>query len=131
MNITNWWSSTKTTPDENKSIENKREETYVDLIISLNKNYEIDFSIFLDDKIDKLEISESDYGTICSSFMNAVMSSKMKKDAIEILDTQIKNTNNKKLINNIISLIVLGAEKSTSDKETFIKPSEVFAKYNI
>lgn len=131
MNLLKWWNNKKSNPTEDKSTENKREETYLDLIISLNKNYEIDFSIFLDDKVDKLEISESDYSMICSSFMNAVMSSKMKKDAIEILDTQIKNNNNKKLINNIISLITLTTEKTTSNKDLFIKPSEVFAKYNI
>jgi len=111
----------------NKKKENEtKSETYVDIIISLNKNCEIDFSIFIDDNITKLGINENDYSILCGSFLNSILSNKMKKDSIEILNNQIKNNDNKKLITNIVSLITIVQENS---KNNFIKPSEVFAKY--
>jgi hypothetical protein len=116
-------------PKTAKNQNSTKKATYIDMIISLNENYEIDFSIFIDDKVDKLNINEKDYSIICSSFINAVISNKMKRDVIEILDEQIKNSHNKKLINNIVSLISFGVEKPVG--QTFIRPSEVFFKNSI
>lgn len=124
MKLFNWFDKQANTGKSNET----KSETYMDMIISLNKNYEIDFSIFLDDNITKLDVNENDYAIFCGAFLNAVLSNKMKKDSIEILTNQIKNNDNKKLITDIVSLITINQENNNKHN-TFIKPSEVFAKY--
>jgi hypothetical protein len=110
--------------------ETPRQKTYVDIIISLTDSYEIDLSIFLDDNTHKLPINEKDYSAICSKFINSTISANMKKDVIDILNNQIKNPDNQQLINNIVSLVITSATTSSYKQNNFIKPSEVFSKYN-
>jgi predicted site-specific integrase-resolvase len=124
MNIFKFWSKKPEVP---------KTETYIDLIISLNKNRQIDFSIFLDDKIEKIPINAIDYSVLCGEFFYTVLSDKMKKDSIEILNEQIKNNSNNELVDNIVSVIkIMNNSKSVtgSGSEQFIKPSEVFARYS-
>lgn len=123
MKLFNWFNTKKT---ENLDSDSQKEQTYIDIIISLNKDCQIDFSIFVDDKTTDLPMSEDEYAILCGSFFNAILSNKMKKDAIDILNNQIKNSNNSKIINNIVSLISIATEKTNNN---FIKPTEVFAKY--
>jgi hypothetical protein len=110
--------------------ETPRQKTYVDIIISLTDSYEIDLSIFLDDNTHKLPINEKDYSAICSKFINSTVSENMKKDVIDILTNQIKNPDNQQLINNIVSLVITNTTTSSYKQNNFIKPSEVFSKYN-
>jgi hypothetical protein len=118
-----------------KSSKEKQEpniETYVDIVISLNKNYEIDFSVLIDDRLDSIPISPEEYAALCGTFMNVSLSNKMKIDTVDILNNQIKNDQNKKLVDNIVALITLNNDKNiASNNNAYIKPSEVFAKHSI
>lgn len=130
MNFLNkFWKSEK--PISLTENTQKIKETYIDIIISLTKDKQIDFSVFIDDKIDQNK-NILDYSILCSEFLNLVLTNSLKKDTIDILNEQVKNNSNYELINNIISLLRVAPKKiETSSNKTFIKPSEVFAKYNI
>lgn len=109
-----------------------KKDTYFDIIISLTKDKQIDFSLFLDDKIEDKDMTIFDYSSLCSEFLNAVLSNNLKKDGIDILNRQIKNKENEILIDSIITLMkIVQKKQETPSHKTFIKPSEVFAKYNI
>ena len=112
-------------------VETSRQKTHVDIIISLTDTYEIDLSIFLDDNTSKLPMNEKEYSALCGKFINSTISANMQRDVIDILNNQIKNSDNKQLINNIVSLVITNATTTSLYKQTnFIKPSEVFSKYN-
>lgn len=127
-----WGQNEKDDPKVSQELQRQlksKDDTYIDIIISLNKNHQIDFSLFLDDKTENLPMNVVDYSVLCSEFLNTVISSKMKNDALDILNSQIKTEKNETLINNIVSLIKI-LDKSTHKKsKQFIRPSEVFAKY--
>jgi hypothetical protein len=128
-----FWGANDNNPkisEESQKQPKPKDETYIDIIISLNKNYQIDFSLFLDDKVDSLPMSMVDYSVLCSEFLDSVVSSKMKNDAVDILNSQIKTESNETLINNIVSLLKI-LDKSSYNKKgkQFIRPSEVFSKY--
>lgn len=127
-----WGQNEKDDPKISQELQRQlksKDDTYIDIIISLNKNHQIDFSLFLDDKTENLPMNMVDYSVLCSEFLNTVISSKMKNDALDILNSQIKTEKNETLINNIVSLIKI-LDKSTHKKsKQFIRPSEVFAKY--
>lgn len=126
MSMFSWFGYNK----QEAPVETPRQKTYVDIIISLTDSYEIDLSIFLDDNTHKLPINEKDYSAICSKFINSTISANMKTDVIDILTNQIKNTDNQQLINNIVSLVITNTTTSSYKQNNFIKPSEVFSKYN-
>lgn len=107
------------------------DETYIDIIISLNKNRQVDFSLFLDDKIQSIDIDPKEYSVLCGEFLDTVLSKKTKKDTVDILNEQIRNENNSQLINNIISIMKIMdiRESNNIGDSQFIRPSEVFAKY--
>lgn len=106
-----------------------KEDTYIDIVISLNKNRQIDFSLFLDDKIQNIDMDPIEYSALCGEFLHTILSNKAKNDTIDILDNQIKNETNAKLVNNIISIIRFIDSPKNLGANQFIKPSEVFARY--
>lgn len=124
-----WWGKNKK-EESTPNIGNKT-ETYLDIVISLNKNNQIDFTLFIDDKIEKIPMNIVDYSIICGEFIHSVLSTRMKKDALDVLDKQIKTNHNELLINNIISVVNIMDKPQTKINQPFIKPSEVFAKYVI
>ena len=106
-------------------------DTYIDISISLNKNKQIDFSISLDDKIDNKTMNIIDYSMLCAEFLNTVVSKEMKEDTINILNQQIKTPENSLLINNIVSIIKIINKNKSHTNSSFIKPTEVFTRFNI
>lgn len=110
-----------------------KKQSYIDIIISLNTDKQIDFSLFVDDKIESLAIDPIDYIKLCSDFLSVVLSENTKTDAIHILDKQIKNNTNKFFIESLIELLQLQQSKNNcvTKNKSFIKPSEVFARYTV
>lgn len=110
-----------------------KDDTYLDVIVSLNKNKQIDFSIFINDNSKEIDMNNLDYALLCGEFLSAILSKQMKNDAISILNDQIKNKNNQDLIDNIVSIIkiidVPQQKTPPPSQAQFIKPSEVFIKY--
>ena len=86
-------------------------ETYIDLIITLGRDKQIDFSLSLDDKMEKIDMSLLDYSILCSEFLNVVLSDHLKVDSADILTKQIKNSSNQELIDNIVTLINISKKK--------------------
>lgn len=116
-----------------KEVENKLEtptssdNTFIDIIISLNKKLEVDLSLYIDCDYKKANIDLIDYILVCSKFLN-FDENKLKKQIIDILDSQIKNSDNKNFINGLVT--VLDKEITLCDDNNFyIKPSQVFIKH--
>lgn len=115
----------KKQPEEKTSIDN----TYVDIIISLNKNFEVDLSLFIDCDYKKDKIDLVEYILICSKFLNFDQD-KLKKQIVDILNNQIKNQDNQLFINGLISVLNNEYNAKNSDLDNFyIKPSQVFTKH--
>lgn len=118
---------------ETKTINNQQSDTFVDILISLNKEFEIDLSLFIDCDYNKFGIDESDYALLCSKLIN-FDHIKIKNQLIDILISQIKNDKNKHLIDLLVRLVEDHVAESKLQKlnnsydHLFIKPSQVFAK---
>lgn len=127
MNLLNFFKRKK--PD-NSSKRNQIDNTYLDIIISLNKNLEIDLSIFLEDKYQNTNLDKFTYAMACVEFINTVVSDKLKPEVTNIIDTQIRSPTNEQLIRAIL-LLLQKTEKKYSDinNKVYIKPSQVFLKY--
>lgn len=128
-----FWPKKQDIKEQNDLSTTTKKSTYVDIIISLNTDKQIDFSLFVDDQIHSLPIDPIEYIGMCSDFLSVVLSDYTKKDAISILDQQIKNNNNKFFIESVIQLLKSKQkeDKTTSKHTSFIKPSEVFARYTV
>jgi hypothetical protein len=108
------------------------ENTYVDIIISLNKDLEIDLSVFLDDNMKNINLDKINYALACAEFLNISMSDKLRSQIITIIDTQIKSNHNKELVDHILLLLEkMDSRYSIKNNKIFIKPSQVFSKYSI
>jgi hypothetical protein len=109
-------------------------DSYVDIIISLTKNGEIDLSVFIDTTNDLAKKSMFEYTQKCAEFLNIAASDKLKSQITGIVLDQIKNENNQILIENIIMFWALMDKESKDKKEikqnrTYIPPSEVFSRH--
>lgn len=109
----------------------KEESTYIDVLISLNKNLEIDLSIFLANDDSKTDMDRINYILACAEFLNTISSDQLKPDIISILDTQIRYQTSDQLIDSILLFLEKTNKKSGSPNKTFIKPSQVFSKYSV
>lgn len=78
-------------------------ETYLDIIISLTTTRQIDFTLYIDDKVSALRLDVDDYADLCSKFLELVLSPRMRGDAIEILRDQIRNASNLVLVDKLLS----------------------------
>lgn len=104
-------------------------ETFIDVIISLNKNLEVDIALYLDCDYQKSNIDLVNYILLCSKFLN-FDENKLKKQMIDILDNQIKNEDNKLLINGLVSVLKNDTLSTTNNMDNFfIQPSQVFIKH--
>lgn len=104
-------------------------ETFVDIIISLNKNLEVDISLYLDCNYKKTKMDLIDYILVCSKFL-AFDQNKLKTQIIEILDKQIKNEENSYFIDALVSTLKDDTLSINNNPDHFfIRPSQVFSKY--
>lgn len=100
-----------------------------DIVISLNKNYEIDLTIFANTSIDTKDVSISQK---CADFFYTVNSGTLKNHMIDILLKDVQeNFHDKKFIENIIILWTMLVRNTiiNNKQQTLINPSEVFRKY--
>jgi hypothetical protein len=127
MNLLNFFKRKKS--DTNKK-HNQIENTYLDIVISLNKNLEIDLSIFLEDKYQNTNLDKFTYAMACVEFINTVVSDKLKPEVTNIIDTQIRSPINEQLISAILLLLKKTENKYLdTNNKIYIKPSQVFLKY--
>lgn len=108
------------------------EDTFVDVVVSLNKNYEISINLLLDDNIKNKSLSELEYSLVCAEFLNIIMSGNVKSQVLDIIINQIRNENNQNFIDNILGFLLLMDKKKTeknSNDSAIIKPSQVFSQY--
>lgn len=106
--------------------QHKKNNTFVDVILSLNDNYEIDISLLFDDNIKNKKISEIEYAVVCSEFLNIITSGKIKSRIIDIIIYQIRSQDNKNLIDSVLGLLTI---MENSELAPIIKPTQVFSKY--
>lgn len=117
-------------PTKQSHIKPPSEDTMVDVIVSLNKKFEISIQLFLDDKLKDKNISQTEYSLVCAEFLNIIMSGKIKSQILDIIMNQIRNNDNKILVDSILGYISLMEDKiATTNNNAVIKPTQVFAKY--
>lgn len=117
-------------PTKQSHIKPPSEDTMVDVIVSLNKKFEISIQLFLDDKLKDKNISQTEYSLVCAEFLNIIMSGKIKSQILDIIMNQIRNNDNKILVDSILGYIALMEDKITiANNNAVIKPTQVFAKY--
>lgn len=102
-------------------------DTFVDVIISLNKQLEVDIALYIDCDYKKANIDLTDYILVCSKFLS-FDENKLKTQMINILDNQIKNDKNKLFINGLVAILEKKSPPDTIDN-FYIKPSQVFVKH--
>lgn len=128
MNIFNRFFKKESKPQPSQS-----SDTYLDILISLNKDMQIDLSVFVDCDYQKHNISLIDYIYMCSKIIN-FDSYKIKNQIIEILNEQIRNSDNEDFISKLVMVLktqIQTQEYSSNkrDNDSFIKPSQVFIKH--
>jgi hypothetical protein len=123
-------SNNKDSINDTGSIKNNDDtNTYVDIVISLTKNLEVNLSLWIDDDINTKPMSYVDYALLCSEFFNNINTQQTKSKIIDILTNQIKTSKNNTFISSIITLMNY-ADTLNEDKDNYyIKPSSVFTKY--
>lgn len=127
--------SQQITSQEEKSIPSSKNDTFVDLIVSLNNNYEIDIKLFIDDNIKNKNLTEVEYALAISEFLHIIMYGKLKTQLLELIIKQIQNKNNKNFIDKILGfLILMDKNQVENSKQQFnhgpmIKPSQAFSRY--
>lgn len=119
--------------NKNEKLPNISDNTYVDIVISLNKNLGIDLTLYIDDKNYKHNFSTIEYAALCGEFFNRLNTGYINQEIAPILNNQIKNEKNSELINIILRVLSFlnTSNTDTINSNTFIKPSQVFSKFNI
>jgi len=114
-----------------KKTESKKDESIIDVIISLNKNSGIDVSVFIDDDNKAIDHDMVEYSEKCAEFFHILNSGKLKKQILDILINQIKKENNNLLIDNIVTFwsIIEKQKRKPKFEKAFIYPTEVFTKH--
>jgi hypothetical protein len=114
-----------------KKTESKKDESIIDVIISLNKNSGIDVSVFIDDANKAIDHDIVEYSEKCAEFFHILNSGKLKKQILDILINQIKKENNNLLIDNIVTFwsIIEKQKRKPKFEKAFIYPTEVFTKH--
>lgn len=100
-----------------------------DIVISLNKNYEIDLTIFANTNIDTKDIGIAQK---CADFFYTINNGTLKNPMIDILLKDVQeNFQDKKFIENIIILWTMLIRNTiiNNKQRTLINPSEVFRKH--
>jgi hypothetical protein len=127
--------SFKITNEEEKPVPFSKSDTFVDLVVSLNKSYEIDIQLFMDDNTKNKNLTEVEYALALSEFLHIIMYGKLKAQLLELIIKQIQNKNNKNFIDKILGFLILMDKNQTENsKQQFnygpmIKPSQVFSRY--
>lgn len=131
-NLFNFFNKSKNNIESKPSID-LNPDTYIDAIICLNKNYEIDVKLFFDDSLQNKTLSENEYALVCAEFLNIIMSGKLKNQLLDIIINQIRSTKNQDLIDKILKFLIVMEESTTEENDKddlpLIKPSQVFSKY--
>lgn len=118
---------------DNASIQHKG-ENFVDVQISLNKNFDIDLVIYLKNLEEESLDNQFNYAMTCAEFFHILNSGKLKDQILDMLQKKIKNNDNKILVDSIITFISIIEKQQEkilekiSDK-VVVKPSQVFTKY--
>ena len=124
--ISSFFYTDKSSKDQCKTFSKK---SYMDVIFSLNEDFDIDVNVYLNDN-DYNNLSTEYYGLLCAEFLNIIKSGKLNSTIIDILDKQISNNDNKILVQQIFYFLdTMNNKKHLTT--SYIKPSQVFSKYAI
>jgi hypothetical protein len=111
--------------EENTTI---KSNNYIDILLSLTEEFNIDLIIYINDKPTKIHLSELEYGMVCAEFINSCFTETIKQKLLSIINKDIKNKDNENLIR-IVNMACSVSTKPIED-DTFIKPTQVFATNN-
>lgn len=109
----------------------RQDDTFIDIIVSLNQNYEISINVLLDDNYKDRSLSEMESALVYAEFLNIIMSGNVKTQILDIIINQIRNENNQSFIDNILGFLLLIDKKTEkiNNDSAIIKPSQVFSQY--
>lgn len=122
---------------EDKSTEKTNEDTLVDIIVSLNANYEIDIKLYIDDNFKYKNLTEMEYALALAEFLHIIMYGKIKPQILDIIINQIRKDANIDFIDKILDFLILMDKNHlqnikhyhASRNHPMIKPSQVFSRY--
>lgn len=129
MNLFKWLFKQQKPSEENKK-HSPKDDTHLDVIISLNTDLQIDISVFINDDPKVYNIDTFDYSVLCGKFLASCFTPYIHEKLFNIIDQNVKDENNYDLIDSIekITTFYTDQSSSTTKKEkTFIKPSMVFS----
>jgi hypothetical protein len=120
----------KTDQEDNRKVTNTN---LLDITISLTDTYEIDLSIVLYDSHDIAKHMPLEFSQKCAEFLNIINQGKLKKQMISLISDHIRDESNEDLKDNIFGFwsIIEKEEKKIKQEDSFIKPTQVFARYAI
>lgn len=130
MNFLNWfWQKTKKNEDTASKKHSPKDNTHLDVIISLNTDLQIDISIFINDNPSLYNIDSFDYSVLCGKFLASCFTPYMHNQLFDIIDKNVKDDTNYDLIDSIEKITTFYANEPNLSKKdkTFIKPSAVFS----
>lgn len=109
----------------------RQDDTFIDIIVSLNQNYEISINVLLDDNYKDRSLPEMESALVYAEFLNIIMSGNVKTQILDIIINQIRNENNQSFIDNILGFLLLIDKKTEkiNNDSAIIKPSQVFSQY--
>lgn len=115
-----------------KEVSDNDTEYLISVNIGLTNDYQIDLSIILYDENELAKSNPYEFAQKSAEFLNIINRGKLKKQILELLIHQISNKDNESLVDNIIGYWTLvDQQEKKIKKKDFIKPSEVFARYNL
>lgn len=115
---------------ENKK-HSPKENTHLDVIISLNTDLQIDISVFINDNPALYNIDSLDYSILCGKFLASCFTPYVHSKLFEIMEQNVKDSANYELLDSIEKITTFYTNQNMSIKKdkdkTFIKPSSVFS----
>lgn len=120
--ITNFFYS-----QQNKESDSSNENMF-SVLVSLKNNFEIDLIVYIQDEQHET-LSDIEQAIVYSEFLNSAFTDKMKKQIMDVINTQIKNESNSSLIENIETVEKISKNTKNINDNTFIQPSQVFSQY--
>lgn len=120
--ITNFFYSQK-----NKERDSSNENMF-SVLVSLKNNFEIDLIVYIQDEQHET-LSDIEQAIVYSEFLTSAFTDKMKKQIMDVINTQIKNESNSSLIENIETVEKISKSTKNINDNTFIQPSQVFSQY--
>jgi hypothetical protein len=130
MNFVKWFFKNKEQDTGNQK-HTPKENTHLDVIISLNTDLQIDVSLFINDDPKSHDMDNFEYANFCAQFLSSCFTEHIQEKLFSIMDENVKDNMNYSLINDIEKITQYYNAQMNSinnkNQKTYIKPTAVFS----